>query len=449
MFRFVNFLEQYLFLWLVPAFVECLVVCIIFATYFAYLPLAIAVFYFVFVYVVWTILVTLWRKKFRKALAESDNEMEDRFVDSMINFETVKYFTAESYEARRFSEAVQRYQTGSVHMQSSLSFLNISQQAILQVCLAISLGLCALGIQKRADCCVQVMGCDSGISKCCQVVTNSVCPGMEVGDFVAVLTYTLNLFAPLNFLGSVYNVVVMALVDLTSMSELLAESPDVADSPDAIELPRCRTAESDIAVEFDNVRFHYPTQSKDGGLKALSFKMKRGTTTAIVGATGEGKTTVSRLLFRFYDVLDGSIRVNGNDIRTLTMRSLREAIGVVPQSASLFNDTIRYNLLYGRQEASDEELRQAAEDSQLLEFIESLEQGWETVVGDRGLKLSGGEKQRAAICRCLLKNPPFVILDEATSALGKSRLLNKKLDVMLSCHRESANCFFLFNHKIR
>jgi ABC-type transport system involved in Fe-S cluster assembly fused permease/ATPase subunit len=375
------------------------------------------VFYFVFAYIVWTILVTLWRKKFRKALVQSDNEYHDRFTDSMINFETVKYFTAEAYEQRRFKEAVSRYQAGSVHVQSSLSFLNISQQLLLKACLAAALSLAALGIKKRVDCCVAVVGCDSGVSQCCQDVSTAVCPGMQVGDFVAVLTYTLNLFAPLNFLGSIYNAVVMAVIDLTNLSELLAENPDVTDAPDAMTIPDRNVIDPDVAVEFDNVYFHYPTQPSTKGLQGMSFKMKRGTTTAIVGPTGAGKTTVSRLLFRFYDVLGGAVKVNGVDVRSVTQKSLRGAMGVVPQAASMFNDTIRTNLRYGRRDATQEDLEQAARDAQLLGFVESLDDGWDTMVGDRGLKLSGGEKQRAAIARCLLKDPPFVLLDEATSAL--------------------------------
>jgi ABC-type transport system involved in Fe-S cluster assembly fused permease/ATPase subunit len=410
-------LMKYLFLWLIPAVIECLVVCVIFATYFQFLPLAISVFYFVFVYIVWTIVLTLWRKKFRKALVKSDNEWHDRFTDSLINFETVKFFTAEEYERERFADAVGRFQTGSVNVQASLSFLNISQQVILQCCLATSLSLAAIGIRQRNMCCVETAGCESAISDCCLAVTHEMCPGMRVGDFVAVLTYTLNLFSPLNFLGSVYNAIVMAAIDLANLSELLAESPDVVDAPDAIEMPLSNAVDPDIAVEFDNVSFHYPTQNDTKGLEGLSFKMKRGTTTAIVGPTGAGKTTISRLLFRFYDVLGGAVKVNGLDVRTVTQKSLRGAIGVVPQTASMFNDTIRSNLLYGRRDATQSELEQAVSDAQLTDFIESLDEGYDAMVGDRGLKLSGGEKQRAAIARCLLKDPPFVLLDEATSAL--------------------------------
>ena len=338
----------------------------------------------------------------------------------MVNFETVKHFTAEGYEKKRFSESVSKYQSGSVNVQASLSFLNITQQILLQSCMATALSMTALGIRRRLSCCTETAGCESSLSDCCRQIDKHTCPGLEVGDFVAVLSYVVGLFAPLNFLGSMYNAVVMAVIDVATLSELLAASPDVTDARLALALPRspplARDGEDDIAVEFDNVYFHYPTQNKDKGLKGLSFKMKRGTTTAIVGKTGEGKTTVSRLFFRFYDVLGGAVKVNGIDVRSLTQKSLREAIGVVPQTATMFNDTIRANLRYGRQGATDEELRQAARDSQLLDFIEALDDGWDTVVGDRGLKLSGGEKQRAAIARCLLKNPPFVILDEASES---------------------------------
>jgi hypothetical protein len=262
-------LMTYLFLWLLPALAECTIVCGIFAVYFSYVTLAVAVFYFVFVYVVTTIVVTLWRKKFRKALTTSDNDWHDKVTDSLVNFETVKCFTAEAYELSRFRAAVATYQAGSVNVQGSLSLLNISQQIILKACLATALTLAVLAIRDGR---------------------------MQVGDFVAVLTYTLNLFAPLNFLGSVYNAIVMATIDLSNMSELLAENPDVVDAPDALELPPTSVVpdggDDDIAVEFDNVHFHYPTQSTDRGLKGLSFKMKRGTTTAIVGPVRNKNTRV-------------------------------------------------------------------------------------------------------------------------------------------------------------
>mmetsp|Transcript_19723 Transcript_19723/g.29271 ORF Transcript_19723/g.29271 Transcript_19723/m.29271 type:complete len:704 (+) Transcript_19723:759-2870(+) len=408
-------LIKYMFLWLIPAIAECILVTIIFATYFDYLPLAASVFFFVFVYMVLTVLLTLWRKKFRKQVAKSDNDWHDRATDSLINFETVKYFTSEDYEMKKFKEAVEAFQSGSVNVAASLSMLNLSQRFLLQSCLATSLILTTLAIRNRTDCCID-NGCTDGdfsSSDCC---SKEICPGMEIGDFVAVLTYTINLFTPLNFLGSVYNAIVMAIVDLTNLSELLAENPDVSDAPNAIELPE-RTPDDDTIVEFDNVRFHYPTQPESSGLKGVSFKMKKGTITAVVGSTGAGKTTVSRLLFRFYDVTEGAIRVHGTDIRLATQKSLRSRIGVVPQTTTLFNDTLQENIRYGNRDATQQDLDDVAEAAQLTKFVESLPDGWDSMVGDRGLKLSGGEKQRTAIARCLLKNPPIVILDEATSAL--------------------------------
>ena len=410
-------LMKFLFLWLVPAIAECILVCIIFAIYFDYLPLAFSMFTFVFVYMVWTIVVTLWRKKFRKSVAKNDNDWHDICTDSLMNFETVKYFTAEKYEIERFSNSIKEYQNSSVNVQASLSFLNITQTILMQVCLGTALTLAAFGIKKRNDCCL-LNGCEDVNSQCCTDLGNEgLCGGMEVGDFVAVLTYTLNLFMPLNFLGTVYNAIVMALVDLRNLSELLAEDPDLVDAPGAIDLPPVNKDDPDVAVEFDNVIFKYPSQTEGQGLTGVSFKMKKGTTTAIVGSTGAGKTTISRLFFRFYDVLGGAVKVNGVDVRSVKQNSLREAIGVVPQSTSMFNDTLQQNVKYGKREATMEELDKVAESAQLINFIRSLPEGWDTIVGDRGLKLSGGEKQRTAIARCLLKDPPFVVLDEATSAL--------------------------------
>eukprot|EP00574_Skeletonema_japonicum_P004477 CAMPEP_0201719432 /NCGR_PEP_ID=MMETSP0593-20130828/4631_1 /ASSEMBLY_ACC=CAM_ASM_000672 /TAXON_ID=267983 /ORGANISM="Skeletonema japonicum, Strain CCMP2506" /LENGTH=944 /DNA_ID=CAMNT_0048209867 /DNA_START=41 /DNA_END=2875 /DNA_ORIENTATION=+ len=407
-------LMRYLFLWLLPALAECVLVTIIFASYFDYFPLAVSVFFFIFAYVTWTVLVTLWRRKFRKKVTKFDNNFHDICTDSLVNFECVKYFTNEEYESRRYGESVQKYQTQDVNVKASMSFLNMTQQVMLQACLATCLSLAVISIKGRMDCCI-AEGCADGNSTCCS--NSTICSGLEMGDFIAVLTYTLNLFMPLNFLGTVYNAIVMALIDLANLSELLSESPDVTDAPDAMDLPSRNTDSSDTVVEFDNVKFHYPTQPDTKGLKGLSFKMKRGTVTAVVGPTGEGKTTVSRLLFRFYDVIGGAVKVNGVDVRSLKQKSLRGAIGVVPQNTSLFNDTMKNNIKYGKQDASDEEVMQVIEDAQLRDFVESLPEGMDTMVGDRGLKLSGGEKQRTAIARCLLKNPSIVVLDEATSAL--------------------------------
>jgi ABC-type transport system involved in Fe-S cluster assembly fused permease/ATPase subunit len=412
-----DILMKYLFLWLMPAVGECIMVCIIFATYFDYLPLALSIFSFVFTYIIWTIVITLWRKKFRKSVAKNDNNWHDICTDSLVNFETVKYFTAEKYEIARFSDSIKAYQTSSVDVAASLSFLNISQGLMMQICLATALVLATFGIQKRNECCV-INDCVDVNSQCCtDLGNNGTCGGMEVGDFVAVLTYTLNLFMPLNFLGSVYNAIVMALVDLRNLSELLAEDPDLVDEPNAIDIPVSNVEDPDIAAEFDNVAFRYPSQAAGQGLTGVSFKMKKGTTTAIVGSTGAGKTTISRLLFRFYDVTGGAVKVNGVDVRNMKQSSLRQAIGVVPQTTSMFNDTLQDNVRYGKRDATMEELDKVAEQAQILDFIRSLPDGWDSMIGDRGMKLSGGEKQRTAIARCLLKDPPFVILDEATSAL--------------------------------
>jgi ABC-type transport system involved in Fe-S cluster assembly fused permease/ATPase subunit len=394
-------LIKYLFLWLIPAVAECILVVVIFATYFNYLPLAVTVFYFVFAYMLLTVLLTLWRKKFRKQVAKSDNDWHDIATDSLVNFETVKYFTSEDFEMKKFGSAVEAFQKGSVNVAASLSMLNISQRVLLQACLATSLSLAALAIKDRMDCCVN-NGCSDFNSDCCSNLSD-ICPGMEIGDFVSVLTYTINLFTPLNFLGSVYNAIVMAIVDLTNLSELLAENPDVTDAKDAIALPKTNLDNPDAVVEFDNVKFHYPTQPESSGLKGVTFKMKRGTTTAIVGSTGAGKTTISRLLFRFYDVTGGAIKVNGADVRTVKQKDLRDMIGVVPQTATLFNDTFGANIAYGKPNATQAEIEEAAQAAQLMTFVESLPEKWNTLVGDRGLKLSGGERQRCAIARCLLK----------------------------------------------
>ncbi|KAL3781942.1 hypothetical protein ACHAWO_002662 [Cyclotella atomus] len=428
-----DMLMKYLFLWLVPAIAEMILVTIIFASYFDFFPIAMSVFFFVIIYMFWTIVLTLWRKKFRKQVAKSDNDWHDKCTDSLVNFETVKYFTAEEYEKNRFAKSVETFQKGSVNVQGSLSFLNISQQVLLQCCLATNLSLAVISVRNRQNCCVAA-GCDEPNSACCSALED-ICPGLEVGDFTTVLVYTINLFMPLNYLGSVYNMIVMSLVDLANLSELLAENPDVTDVPDAVEMPP--KSLDDTAVEFDDVRFHYPTQPDTKGLKGLSFKMKRGTVTAVVGPTGEGKTTVSRLLFRFYDVLGGAVKVNGMDVRSIKQKSLRGAIGVVPQNTSLFNDTLRNNIRYGNQDATDDEIMKVVNDAQLTKFVDSLPEGLDTIVGDRGLKLSGGEKQRTAIARCLLKNPSIVALDTVTENSVQDALdrLGNDRTVLVIAHR--------------
>jgi len=317
----------------------------------------------------------------------------------------------------RFATAVEKYQKGSVNVQASLSLLNTTQQLLMQTCIGLSLCLAVIGIKDRTNCCID-NGCEDEFDfECCEAIGQATCPGLNIGDFVTVLSYTTQIFIPLNFLGSIYTMIINSLIDLADLSGLLSENPDVIDSLKPVPLPKNNPVDPANTVQFDNVIFRYPTQSEGAGLKGVSFTMKKGTTTAIVGPTGSGKTTISRLLFRFYDVLEGCVKVNGVDIRSVKQRDLRSIIGVVPQAAVLFNDTLAYNIKYGNQNATDEDLQRVARDAQIESFIENLPDKWETTVGDRGLKLSGGEKQRTAIARCLLKDPPIVILDEATSAL--------------------------------
>jgi len=383
-------LMRYGVLYLGPAILECLSVCILFLTYFDFWPLAVTCFVSVAVYAVVTIKLTLWRKQYRSKMNKADNAWHDKLTDSLVNYETVKYFTNEEYEVGQFLLAVDSYQVSNVEVLASLSALNISQQVILNGCLIGALILSAVAIHNG---------------------------DMTLGDFVAVNTWVNNLFVPLNFLGSVYNAIVTAWVDLKNLSQLFAEEPDVTDAPHAKAMPALppSTAHPGLGLSFRNVKFVYKENGR--GLKGVSFQVAAGTTTALVGHTGAGKTTVSRLLFRFYDPTAGAVLLDGTDIRQLTQKSLRETIGVVPQDTVLFNDTIRHNVLYGKLDATQEELEAAAEGAQILDFIRALPDGWETMVGERGLKLSGGEKQRVAIARCLLKDPPVVLLDEATSAL--------------------------------
>ncbi len=299
-----------------------------------------------------------------------------------------------------FSDAVMRYSKESVGFQTALSSLHIGQQFVFQSCLATSLIIATAAI-KNGD--------------------------LTPGDFVAVLSYTMNLFQPLNYLAKVYSQILTAVVDLQNLSELRALVPTIQDAPNARDLPplsllQPRSNELELnmdnaAIEFDNVKFTYPTQFDKMGLKGLSFTVQRGSKTAIVGATGAGKTTIGRLLLRFYDATEGTVRINGIDIKTVTQKSLRGMVGCVPQFPTMFNKSLKYNIMYGRQDASDDELETACKDAQLWDFIQNLPDGWDTIVGDRGLKLSGGEKQRAAIARCFLNQNPIVLLDEATSAL--------------------------------
>jgi ATP-binding cassette subfamily B protein len=337
-------------------------------------------------YIVFTVMISNWRISIRRAVNESDSAANTRAVDSLLNYETVKYFNNEAYEARRYDEQLLSWEDAATRSQTTLSTLNLGQQLI------IALGVTAM--MWRA--------------------ANGVVDGqMTIGDLVLVNAFLIQLYVPLNSLGLVYREIRQALTDLERMFNLLKENREIADAPDARDLPG-----GPLQINFDAVDFAYDPQRPI--LQNLNFSVPVGKTVAVVGHSGAGKSTLARLLFRFYDVTGGAIRINGHDLRTLKQSSLRAAIGIVPQDTVLFNDSIFYNIKYGRPDASREEVFAAARAAQLHDFIESLPQKYETRVGERGLKLSGGEKQRVAIARTLLKNPPILIFDEATSALDSA-----------------------------
>jgi ATP-binding cassette, subfamily B, heavy metal transporter len=348
-------------------------------------------------YIVYTVKVSNWRIDIRRAVNESDSAANTRAIDSLLNYETVKYFNNEAYEAHRYDQQMLKWEDAATRSQTTLSALNLGQQAI------IALGVTAM--MWRA--------------------ANGVVEGhMTIGDLVLVNAFLIQLYIPLNFLGVVYREIRQALTDIERMFNLLKEHREIADAPDARDLPG-----GPLQVNFATVDFSYdPDRSI---LKNLDFAIPAGKTVAVVGHSGAGKSTLARLLFRFYDVTGGAIRINGHDIRKLKQNSLRAAIGIVPQDTVLFNDTIFYNINYGRPDASREEVLAAARAAQLHDFIESLPQKYETRVGERGLKLSGGEKQRVAIARALLKNPPILIFDEATSALDSAteRAIQSQLEL--------------------
>ena len=400
---------NYLVLYLLPSIVQAVIVFGIFYVKFNSAELAGVAFLSFVAYVVVTIKITMWRKKFRKATNRHDNRYHDLATDSLINFETVKYFANEEYEIKRFNNTVRQFQKHNIATQASLALLNSAQQLDIQATALIALMISATSILHHTTRIVDADGIGSTTTT-------------KIGDFVSVNAYLLQLYAPLSFLGTIYSTVVQAFVDMGNLSDLLVVSPDVKDAPSAKHL-RLKNQGSEVKrgakIEFRDVNFHYPSQPSKG-VEGLSFVVEAGTTTAFVGPTGAGKSTVSRLLFRFYDVESGQILIDGQDISEVTQKSLRSAIGVVPQDAVLFNATLRENIEYGRIGSTHEMMEEAARSAQVLDFIHSLEDDWETSVGERGLKISGGEKQRVAIARCLLKDPPIVALDEATSALDSA-----------------------------
>ena len=391
----IEFLLSFMLFNIIPTFIEIGMVCgilwVLFDIWFA-----LVTFVTVVGYVIYSALVTEWRMKFRRQMNESDEKANTKAIDSLLNYETVKYFGNEDHEARRYDDSLKRYERASVISKTSLSLLNIGQGFI------IALGL--TGVMWMAS-----AGVASG--------------RLTLGDFVLVNAYLLQLYQPLNFLGFVYREIKQSLVDMERMFGLLRENREVEDKADAPDL-----AVSDGAIRFENVDFSYEPRRQI--LHGVSFQVPAGNTVAIVGPSGAGKSTMSRILFRFYDVQQGAVTIDGQDIRDVAQSSVRAAIGIVPQDTVLFNDTVYYNIAYGRPEATPAEVEEAARMAQLHDFIASMPDGYETMVGERGLKLSGGEKQRVAIARTILKQPKILLFDEATSALDThtEREIQKSLD---------------------
>ena len=366
----------------VPTLIELMFVAIMLSWFFGWefvLILAVTI----GIYLWFTVKASEWRLEIRRELNKSDTEANSKAIDSLLNYETVKYFGNEEHEARRFDSSMARYEQAAIKTYTSLGFLNSGQALIYSTGMAICMLLAARGVVNGT---------------------------YTVGDFVMINAYLIQLYMPLNFMGMIYRELRQGLVDLENMFALLDQEPEIIDHPDAKPLEITQGH-----IEFKNVTFFYESDRKI--LNDVSFEVPAGKMAALVGPSGAGKSTISRILFRFYDISDGQVLIDGQSLDGLTQESLRAAIGMVPQDTVLFNDTIYYNIRYGRPDASEEEIREAARLAQIDAFIETLPQGYETMVGERGLKLSGGEKQRVAIARTILKGPPILMLDEATSAL--------------------------------
>lgn len=378
----VEFLLRFLLFSIGPLVLELLMIGVILALVFDIWYLVVVA-VTIGLYIWFTFAVTEWRVKIRKEMNDQDTDANQKAIDSLLNFETVKYFGAETREAERYDSSMERYVAAALKTSYSLAFLNFGQSLLITAGLVIVMVMAAMGVQ------------------------NGV---LTVGDFVMVNAYMIQITMPLNFLGTVYREIRQALVDMGDMFGLLGQPAEVVDAPDAKPL--------DVTggeVALDDVLFGYDAARPI--LKGVSITAKPGETVAIVGPSGSGKSTIGRLLFRFYDVSGGALRIDGQDVREVTQDSLHAQIGVVPQDTVLFNDTIYYNIAYGRPEASRAEVEEAARAAKIHDFVTSLPDGYKTTVGERGLKLSGGEKQRVGIARTILKNPPILLLDEATSAL--------------------------------
>ena len=377
-----EFLLRFLLFSVGPLVLELLIIAGIMFFWFDYLYLTVII-VMIAVYIWFTFKVTEWRVKIRKIMNDQDTDANQKAIDSLLNYETVKYFSAEEREANRYDGAIKQYEKAALTTAYSLAFLNFGQSLIITAGLIIVMVMAALGVQ-------------SGY--------------LTVGDFVMVNAYMIQITMPLNFLGTVYREIRQGLVDMGEMFDLLEQPVEILDSENASELKI-----TDGHISFENVTFGYNKSRLI--IQNVSIEINSRETIAIVGPSGSGKSTIGRLLFRFYDAQQGSIKIDGQDIRDVTQESLHRSIGVVPQDTVLFNDTIYYNIAYGLDNASRAEVEKAAKDAQIHDFILSLPDGYETTVGERGLKLSGGEKQRVGIARTLLKNPPILLLDEATSAL--------------------------------
>ena len=378
----IEFLLNFMLFNVLPTLLEIFLVCAVLWNFFGFWY-ALITFFNVAFYIAWTLIVTEWRIKYRRRMNESDSEANTKAIDSLLNFETVKYFGNEEHEGRRFDQSLKAYEVAAVKSKTTLSLLNIGQGAIVAFGLTVIMLMAGAGVSAGE---------------------------MTIGDFVLVNSYLIQLFLPLNFLGFVYREIKQSLTDMEAMFALLDEHQEVEDKPGAGPLMA-----NGGEVVFEDVSFAYDPRRKV--LDGVSFTVPAGRTVAVVGPSGSGKSTLSRLLFRFYDVTSGRVLIDGQDIRDVAQESLRADIGIVPQDTVLFNDTIYYNIAYGRPGASPAEVEQAARLARIHDFVMSLPDGYQSAVGERGLKLSGGEKQRVAIARTILKQPRIMVFDEATSAL--------------------------------
>jgi ATP-binding cassette, subfamily B, heavy metal transporter len=384
--RGIQFVLNFMTFNIVPTLLEIVLVTAVLIYHFN-IVYAVIILGTIVIYIAATLWVTEWRLKYRKEMNQSETRANTKAIDSLINFETVKYFGNEDHEYHRFDQSLARYESAAIKSQSSLSVLNILQSAVIGFGLITVMLMAGRGVIDQS---------------------------LTIGDFVLVNTFLIQLYMPLNFLGFVYREIKNSLVDMDKMFELVQVNASVEDRHDAQPL-----SVKQARIIFDHVSFAYNKEREI--IRDISFTINQGETVAVVGPSGSGKSTLARLLFRFYDVSDGRILIDNQDLREITQSSLRRHIGVVPQDTVLFNDTIGYNILYGRPEATQSEVEEAARLAQIHEFIASLPQGYSTQVGERGLKLSGGEKQRVAIARTILKNPSILIFDEATSALDSHK----------------------------